>query len=191
MENIAVLASGSGTNAENIMSFFENSKDFRIRIIISNKKDAFVLKRANKFGVENRYFPKSKFYEDKFLINFLKEKKIDFVILAGFLLLVPKPVISYYKNRIVNIHPALLPKYGGKGMYGMRVHEAVINNNERQSGITIHFVNENYDEGGIIFQAVCDITVDDTAESLATKIHELEYQFFPKVINDVLLKTFI
>lgn len=186
MKNIAIFASGSGTNAENIISHFAKSKNARVKLIICNRKDAGVFERAENKGVESVYMPKSLMYKNNTLLSLLIEKNIDFVVLAGFLLLIPSEVIHHFEKKIVNIHPALLPKYGGKGMYGENVHNAVIKNGEKISGITIHYVNEAYDEGDIIFQAQCDVLPGDDAESLASKIHDLEYKYFPGVIDSVL-----
>ena len=188
MKHLAVFASGSGTNAENIINFFSDDKNIEISLILSNKKDAFVLKRAENLNVKSVYFSKDDFYKSQKVIDILHENQIDFIILAGFLWLIPKNIISEFDNKIVNIHPALLPKYGGKGMFGMNVHKAVIQNNEKQSGITIHYVNEKYDDGNIIFQAKCPVNTDDTPELLAEKIHQLEYKYYPQIIRKILSK---
>jgi phosphoribosylglycinamide formyltransferase-1 len=187
MKRIAIFASGSGTNAENIILYFKNSNSIKIELIVSNKKDAFVLNRSQNHGIKSLYFNRSEFYDKSLLLNRLNEYSIDFIVLAGFLWLIPKELIDKYPKRIINIHPALLPNYGGKGMYGMKVHEAIIEAGEKESGITIHFVNENYDEGENIFQAKCEITSDDDAESLANKIHALEYAHFPAIIEKTVL----
>lgn len=187
MNNIAIFASGSGTNAEKIIQYFKNKDNFKICLVLSNKKDAFVLQRAKNHNIPIIYFNRETYNETEDLLTILKEFKIDLIALAGFLWLIPEYLINAFPNRIINIHPALLPKYGGKGMYGMKVHESVINNNENESGITIHYVNENYDEGQIIFQARCKVDKDDTPESLANKIHALEYEHFPIVIEKLLL----
>ncbi len=183
MKNIAIFASGNGSNAENIINFFADTNKISIKLILSNKKDAFVVERAKKHNIECVIIEKKQFLEENYVVNILKAKKIDTIVLAGFLLLIPKCLVSAYSGKIINIHPALLPKYGGKGMYGMNVHKAVIENSEKQSGITIHNVNEEYDKGEIIFSAACDITPDDTPDSLAAKVHELEYKYFPAVIE--------
>ncbi len=188
MKRIAILASGSGSNAENIANYFKSNSDVEISIILSNKKDAFVLQRANKLNIPAQSFNRNDFYETNTIVNLLKDKKIDLVVLAGFLWLVPDSLIKAYPNSIINIHPALLPNYGGKGMYGMHVHKAVINNNEKESGITIHLVNEKYDDGETILQAKCQIDEHDTAEDLANKIHELEYEHFPLAVESYLNK---
>lgn len=181
-----ILASGSGTNAENVIRFFENSKTARISWLLSNNPQALALQKAQNLGVNTMIFTKEDFYVNGKVLNFLKEVQPDLIILAGFLWLIPEDVVKAFPGCIINIHPALLPNYGGKGMYGGRVHKAVIDNKEKQSGITIHFVNEKYDDGDIIFQAYCDVSPDDTPESLALKIHDLEYEHFPKVIRRLL-----
>lgn len=188
--NLAIMASGSGTNAENIINYFRSRSDVKISVIISNKADAYVHKRAEKLGVFSVTFSKSQLENPVFFLDLLGKYKVDFIILAGYLLKIPDKVTVEYLNRIVNIHPALLPKFGGKGMYGSRVHEAVIESGEKYSGITVHFVNNNYDEGKIIFQAKCPVMEGDSPEMLASRVHSLEYEFYPKVIDDVLRKTF-
>ena len=186
MKNIAIFASGSGSNAENIINYFKNNDQVNISIILTNKKDAFVIERAKKHNIEHRVFNRTDFYETDLILDLLKNKKIDLIVLAGFLWLVPKNLISEYNNKIINIHPALLPNYGGKGMYGMNVHKAVKENNETESGITVHFVDELYDNGEYILQEKCSITNNDTPEDIANKIHELEYKYFPIAIEKVL-----
>lgn len=188
MTKVAILASGSGTNAENIVRYFEKNDKIEIACIISNKKDAFVLERAKQLNIPSAYFSKDDFENTSKVIAYLIEKKINFIVLAGFLLKIPQNIINLYPQNIINIHPALLPKYGGKGMYGDNVHKAVIAAGEKESGITIHYVNENYDEGATIFQATCTIESTDNYEDLAKKVHELEYKHFPEVIEN-LLKT--
>jgi len=187
MKNIAIFASGSGTNAENIISYFSTRNTAKVALVLSNKHDAFVLKRAAKHNIKSVFFDRADFYHSDRVLGLLKSERIDFIVLAGFLWLVPVNLLQNYKGRIINIHPALLPSYGGKGMYGIRVHEAVIENHEKESGITVHYVNENYDEGNIIFQTRCNVEPDDTPDSLATKIHALEYQYFPRIIEDTVL----
>ncbi len=187
MNNIAVFASGSGTNAENIIRFFRPSTEINIKLILSNKPDAKVLERAENHNIDHYVFTREQFYQTDEVLQQLKQYEINFIVLAGFLWLVPENLIKSFPNKIVNIHPALLPKYGGKGMYGARVHEAVIENKEKESGITIHFVNERYDEGNIIFQAICPIEKGDTPESLAAMIHAMEYRHYPEVIEQVVL----
>ena len=189
MKRIAIFASGSGTNAENIMNYFDKSEIIKVAMVLSNKQDAFVLERAKKHGVDSFVFTRTEFYDSEIVDEVMVQKSIDYIVLAGFLWLMPERLIHKFQNRIINIHPALLPKYGGKGMYGMRVHEAVIANKEKESGITIHDVNENYDEGSIIFNATCKIEPGDTPESLADKIHLLEYKYFPATIERWILKN--
>jgi phosphoribosylglycinamide formyltransferase-1 len=184
--NIAIFASGAGSNAENIYSFFQDSPDVNVVLICSNNKNALVLRRAEILDVEVVVFSKSQLANFNFLEKTLTSFSVDFVILAGFLLKIPRKMIDKYPNKIINVHPALLPKYGGKGMFGENVHKAVIENKEVESGITIHYVSQNYDEGEIIFNAKCEVNKNDTHESLATKIHDLEYAYFPKIIELVI-----
>ena len=188
MKRIVILASGSGTNAENIIKYFKGSNQITVTEVLSNKKDAKVLERANRLKVSCRSFNRDQLNNSENVLSILKENA-DYVILAGFLWKIPSEIINAFPNRIINIHPALLPKYGGKGMYGMHVHNAVIENNETVSGITIHFVNENYDEGAIIFQKSIDVLPNDTAEDVAQKIHILEYEYFPRIIETVILEN--
>jgi phosphoribosylglycinamide formyltransferase-1 len=185
MNNIAILASGSGSNAENITNYFKDNQSVRIALFATENPQAFVIERAKKLKVDCVTFSMEEFKNGNFL-NILNRYKIDFIILAGFLKLVPEYLINAYPNKIINVHPALLPKFGGKGMYGNKVHEAVIASNEKESGITIHYVNSHYDEGGIIFQAKCNIESNDTPETLAQKVHALEYEYYPKVIQSLL-----
>lgn len=184
MKKIAIFASGSGSNAENIALYFQQHENLNIECIYSNKADAFVLERARKLNIPCAVFSRTDFYETDKVLDSLKAYNVDMVILAGFLWLVPSNLINRFP--IINIHPALLPKYGGKGMYGEKVHQAVVANRETESGITIHYVNEHYDEGNIIFQAKCEVLPSDTADDVARKVHELEYQYFPKVIDELL-----
>lgn len=183
-KKIAIFASGSGTNAENIASYFKDHPAFAVSLILSNRSDAFVLRRARKLGITSHVFDRQQFNETDQVLQILLEHNIDFIVLAGFLWLVPGNILKAFPDRIINIHPALLPKYGGKGMYGKRVHQAVKGSGEKVTGITIHRVNEKYDEGQIIFQATCEVVPDDTPESIAKKVHTLEYKYFPKVIED-------
>jgi len=183
---LAVFASGTGTNAENIGRFFSGHPLAVVSLILTNKKDAGVIRRAEELGIPCVVFSREDFYESERILSILKVYRIDFIVLAGFLWLIPEYLISNYPKRIVNIHPALLPKYGGKGMYGSRVHEAVIDNRDKESGITIHYVNEEYDAGNIIFQAKCSISPSETPESLAAKVHKLEYECYPGVIEKLL-----
>ncbi len=183
MRNIAIFASGSGTNAENIISFFKESKTAKVTLLLANKKDAFAIERARKNSVANLTFSSNELKNSSLVLDALELYDIDVIILAGFLLLVPTDIIEKYRGRIINIHPALLPAYGGKGMYGEKVHEAVVAARESKSGITIHQVNEKFDDGDIIFQVECSLTHEDTPESVAAKIHELEQEHFPNVID--------
>lgn len=187
MKRIVILASGSGTNAENIIKYFKDSKSISVVQVLSNKKNAKVLERAKKLKVSSLTFEKEDLVTSDKVLNLLKSTA-DYIILAGFLWKIPTKIIEAFPNKILNIHPALLPKYGGKGMYGMHVHEAVVENNEKKSGITIHYVNEKYDEGGIIFQESFDVLVSDSPEDVAKKIHALEYEHFPKIIEKVILQ---
>lgn len=185
-KKIAVFASGNGSNAENLITFFKNSDLARVEVVMTNNPTAGVISRANSLNVSVCVFSKNELQSTSRVSDILTSFKIDWIVLAGFLLLFPKNIINRYLNKIVNIHPALLPKYGGKGMYGMHIHKAVVENKEKETGITIHFVNEKYDEGKIIFQAKTEITNRDTPESVAEKIHKLEQQHFPKVIENLI-----
>ncbi len=187
MKKLAIFASGSGSNAENIVKYFLKNEEICIPVIISNKKDAYVHERAQKLGIPSFTFSKKEFEETDLVPDTLKSYEIDWIILAGFLLKVPENLLKTYPNRIINIHPALLPKFGGKGMYGSHVHEAVVAAREKESGITIHYVNENYDEGKTIFQATCEVLSSDTADDVAEKVHALEYEYFPKIIEQAIL----
>lgn len=186
IKRIAIFASGSGSNAENIVNFFKERPEIEIVHIFSNNKGAFVLERAKKLNIPATTFTRDEFYSSDVVLKKLIGLKCDLIVLAGFLWLVPSTIVAHYPNKIINIHPALLPKYGGKGMYGDFVHEAVVKNKELQSGITIHFVNEQYDKGDVIFQATCDVLSTDSADDVAKKVHALEYKHFPKIINDVI-----
>lgn len=188
MRNIAILASGTGTNAENIINYFSNRNTAQVTLILSNKRQATVLKRAEEHNIRAVFFERKEFYVTGKILRYLALYKIDFIVLAGFLWLVPENILDQYPRRVINIHPALLPNYGGKGMYGEAVHKAVINNHETESGITIHYVNKKYDDGDIIFQAKCKVDPTDTPESLAEKVHALEYLHFPGVIEDLVVK---
>ena len=188
MHNIAIFASGSGTNTENLIRFFRTSPFGKVRIVLSNRSEAGVIARAQSLEVETHVFDREQFYNTNEVGDLLIERDIDFIVLAGFLWLVPESLLLPFENKIVNIHPALLPKYGGKGMYGQRVHNAVIEAGESESGISIHYVNQEYDEGDIVFQARCDLDPDESPESLAKKVHKLEYDFFPTVVENLLQK---
>ncbi|OQB31913.1 MAG: Phosphoribosylglycinamide formyltransferase [Bacteroidetes bacterium ADurb.Bin174] len=183
--NIALFASGSGSNVENIVRYFSDKPDFHFPVIISNKSDAFVHQRAKTLHIPSFTFTKDDFFDGHKILTLLKEYQVDFIVLAGFLLKIPPTIISAFPDKIINIHPALLPKFGGKGMYGHHVHHAVIEAGETQSGITIHYVNEHYDEGNIIFQAVCEVLPEDTPDTLANKVHALEYEYFPLIIEKI------
>lgn len=180
--NIVILASGSGSNAENIYSHLKNRDDIRITAFLSNNPNAYVAERAKKLGVSFELFDRATLQDEQRFTDLLSSYRPDMIILAGFLLKVPPYLIRQYPDKIINIHPALLPDFGGKGMYGQHVHEAVIKSGVGYSGISIHLVNENYDEGRILFQASCEIVKEDTPDSLAAKIHQLEYRYFPQVI---------
>jgi phosphoribosylglycinamide formyltransferase-1 len=188
MRNIAIFASGSGTNAENIIRYFSNRKSAEVSLVLSNRREAYVLKRAASLNVRSVLFDRKDLYEKEKVSRYLSMYKIDFIVLAGFLWLIPENILNIYEKRIINIHPALLPKHGGKGMYGERVHEEVIAKHEKESGITIHYVNNHYDEGDIIFQARCAVAAEDTPDTLAAKVHALEYKHFPIVIEELVAK---
>jgi phosphoribosylglycinamide formyltransferase-1 len=188
MNNIVLFASGSGTNVENIVNFFKNDPETEISLVLTNNPEAYVIQRAEKLGIPVRIFNRDDFYKNNAILTLLKNINPDLIVLAGFLWLIPADLIKAFPDRIINIHPALLPKYGGKGMYGSRVHEAVVKNKEKESGITIHYVNEKYDEGNIIFQAKCEVLPSDSPEDVAQKVHKLEYEHFPKVIAKLLHK---
>jgi phosphoribosylglycinamide formyltransferase-1 len=187
MKRIVIFASGSGTNAENIIKYFKNSAVATVIRVLSNNQHAKVLERAKNLNIRSLYFNKKAFAEDETIFDLLK-READIIIIAGFLWRVPSKIVAAFPNKIINIHPAILPKYGGKGMYGMNVHNAVFENKEKETGITIHYVNENYDEGAIIFQIKVSIESKDTPEMIANKVHELEYKYFPKVIEQVILE---
>ncbi len=180
---IAIFASGSGSNAQRIAEYFAGTGLLQISAIYCNNSEAYVLERAKLLGIPSVLFNRHDFYHTTSIMDDMKNRKTDWIILAGFLWLIPETILKSFPQRIINIHPALLPAYGGKGMYGMKVHESVIASGDKQSGITIHHVNELYDEGDIIFQATCQIQPGDTPEILAAKIHELEYENFPVVIG--------
>lgn len=184
---LAILASGNGTNAQQIAEYFADRTDVNVNVIIYNKKDAYVARRAEALGIESHYFNRRDFFETDNVLLFLRERHIDYLILAGFLLLVPENLLKAFPDRIINIHPALLPKYGGKGMYGHNVHEAVVANHETETGITIHIVDQHYDRGTTLFQARCNVAPTDTADDVAAKIHLLEKAWFPKVIDAFVL----
>lgn len=186
MNNIVVFASGSGSNAERIVTYFQEKASAKVSLILSNNTKAGVLQRAKKLEIPSVVFDRNAFYQSDVVLDLVKAQQPDLIVLAGFLWKFPQSLIDAYPNKIVNIHPSLLPKYGGKGMYGNFVHETVIANKETESGITIHYVNENYDEGAIIFQAKTTISSEDNPQTLAEKIHELEHKYFPEVIAKIL-----
>lgn len=187
MRQIAIFSSGNGTNAENIIKYFDKNAQINVAIVVSNKQNAHVHKRAKDLNIPSYSFTKEEIMQNTQLQKLLEDYSVDYIILAGFLLKVPEALIKIYPNRIINIHPALLPKHGGKGMYGDRVHKKVIEMGDSQSGITIHYVNEKYDDGEIIFQESCHISPKDTYEDVAQKVHKLEYLHFPRVIEEVIL----
>ena len=185
MKKIVVFASGSGSNAENIIHYFNKNKTATVSKVYCNKKNAGVFERCERLQIQCIYFSKDQFFDSDSILKELKQEA-DYIVLAGFLLKIPENIIAAFPNKIINIHPALLPKYGGKGMYGMHVHNAVKENKESETGITIHYVNENYDEGAIIFQATTQLSDTDSPDMIAQKIHALEYEHFPKVIELVI-----
>lgn len=188
MRNIAIFASGNGTNAENIAEYFSKNEKIKVALIVSNRANAGVHERARRFGIPSLTLPKADFIAGEPVLQVLREYRIDFVVLAGFMCLVSEPLLRAFPNRIVNIHPALLPKFGGKGMFGHHVHEAVVAAGEKESGITIHYINEQYDEGQIVFQASCPLIPEDTPDTVAAKVHALEYRYYPQVIEQIIGK---
>jgi phosphoribosylglycinamide formyltransferase-1 len=189
MKRIVLFASGSGSNVENIVHYFRDSPEISISCVLSNRREAKVFERCNRLSLNALYFNRHAFYGSDCVLDLLKSLNPDLIVLAGFLWKIPDNLIKSFPNKIINIHPALLPKYGGKGMYGMHVHESVKNNNDPETGITIHYVNENYDEGAIIKQAKVGLNSSDTPEIIAQKVHDLEYEYFPKVIEQILVGT--
>lgn len=187
MKNVAIFASGEGTNAENLFNYFNNDKRVKFKLVVTNSDKAGIVERAEKYKKNVQIISKEALneYTDK-IIEFLKTENIDLIVLAGFLLKIPEAFVKAFPNQIINIHPSLLPKYGGKGMHGMNVHKAVIENKESESGVTIHFVNEEYDKGEIILQAKCEVSPDETPESLSIKIRKLEFEYFPKAIEKII-----
>ena len=186
INRLALFASGSGTNVENIFNYFIGNNQIKIEVILCNNKDAVVLKRAKRLKIQYLLFD-SQITSDEEIITFLKSKKITHIILAGYLKLIPKKIIENFDQKIINIHPALLPKFGGKGYYGDKVHASVLESKELFSGITIHLVNENYDEGKILFQKKIKINSEDTVATLSKKIHKLEYEYFPQIVEKYIL----
>ena len=184
-KKIAILVSGTGTNTINLIRYFDKKQVAKVRLVISNKNTSPALLKADDLGVETVVFNNESFKKSGVVLNYLKCKGIDFIVLAGFLIKLPKDIIGVYCKRIVNLHPSLLPKFGGKGMYGMFVHQAVIDSQETESGISIHYVNEEYDKGGIIFQKIVDVDVK-TPEELSEKILKLEHRYYPEIIKKIL-----
>lgn len=185
---IVIFASGKGRNAQNIIHHFKSSREISVLALLANNPDAEVVQKAKQSGIPVKVFNKKEFYETDEVFNFLKEQNPDLIVLSGFLWLVPEKIIRAFPRKIINIHPALLPKFGGKGMFGSNVHQQVLLSGEKESGITIHYVDESYDEGDIIFQKQCPVHVVETPESLAAKVHDLEIKYFPLVIESLLLK---
>lgn len=186
MKRIVIFASGSGTNAENLITYFQNSKVGSVVQVLTNNPHAKVLERCKNLKVSAFSFNKIAFYHTNDVLNMLKASQPDLIVLAGFLWKFPETILHEFPNKVINIHPALLPKYGGKGMYGTFVHDAVVANKETETGISIHYVNERYDEGAMIFQTKCEVNSEDTVETVAAKIHELEMEHFPKVVEKLL-----
>jgi len=186
MKRIVIFASGSGSNAENLIKFFQNSDTASVIQVLTNNPHAKVLERCKKLNVSALSFNRIAFSKSEDVLNILKAAQPDLIILAGFLWKFPEFILKEFENKVINVHPALLPNYGGKGMYGMNVHDAVVANKETETGITIHYVNENYDEGAIIFQAKCEVSPSDSADDVAGKIHLLEMEHFPVVVNELL-----
>ena len=189
MKNIAIFASGNGSNAESLTKYFNNGNTANVKLIVCNNKNALVLQRAKNLNIEALIMPKEHLCSENpvELLEILESRKIDYIILAGYLLKIPLALVNKYTHKIINIHPALLPKYGGKGMYGINVHKAVVEAKEKETGITIHLIDEIYDDGKIIFQTTCSVEPDDTPESVAKKISLLEQTYFPKVVEEYIL----
>ncbi len=186
MKKIAIFASGSGSNAESICNYFAGNREVEISLFLTNNPDAGIIKRGINLQIPTLVFDRNTFRKTDKIVELIQNQYIDLVVLAGFLWLIPQNLIKAFPDKIVNIHPALLPKYGGKGMWGHHVHEAVVANKEAESGMTIHLVNENYDEGKILFQASCPVSSDDTPEEVAAKVLKLEHEHFPKIIEKLL-----
>ena len=184
---LAIFSSGSGTNAEKIIKHFAQRPDIEVALLLSNNPDAYALERAKNLGIATRIFSRDQFTRSNEVIEWLQESGVTHVVLAGFLWLIPMNLIQAFPDKIINIHPSLLPKFGGKGMYGMKVHEAVRAANELKTGITIHLVNEHYDDGKILAQEWVDVDAEDIAKDIADKVHQLEYKFYPKVIERFVL----
>ena len=189
MKRIVLFASGSGTNAENIIRYFQDKGTVEVIAVLTNKRDAAVIDRCNTLNTAALYFNRSAFKREEFLLEILQSLRPDLIVLAGFLWKIPPAIVAAYPEKIINIHPALLPKYGGKGMYGKKVHESVLANGDTQTGITIHYVNEIYDDGAIIFQESTAVDPTDKLEDVMAKVHELEYRFYPQVIENLLFPS--
>lgn len=189
MKNIAIFASGNGSNAWRISEYFSGRPDICVALILSNNPEAYVLKRAEMLNIPAVVFDRTIFYGSQQVLEILHDRGINFIVLAGFLWIIPDYILTAFPGRIINIHPALLPKYGGKGMYGIHVHEAVLASGDKETGITIHLVNEKYDEGQILFQERCHVEKHDMPENLAQRVHELEYRHYPVVIEQWIRKT--
>jgi phosphoribosylglycinamide formyltransferase-1 len=185
MTRIAIFASGAGSNAAKIIDYFRSHQDVAVALVVSNKPGAGVITIAEKEKIPVLIIDKEQFFRGDGYVPFLRSKNIDFIVLAGFLWKIPSTILSAYSNSIINIHPALLPKYGGKGMYGLNVHASVLSSGDHETGITIHYVDEHYDNGDVIFQEKCDVSPADTPETLAEKVHKLEHKHFPRVIEQV------
>ncbi|MFZ4542547.1 MAG: phosphoribosylglycinamide formyltransferase [Saprospiraceae bacterium] len=188
LRNIAVFASGGGSNAQKLMEYFKDSEKAKVVLLVGNKKEMGAYEKAKDFGVQTMIIDRTTFYESDLLPQLLKKANVDLIVLAGFLWLIPSALIKAFPNKIVNIHPSLLPKYGGKGMFGHHVHEAVHAAQEKESGMTIHYVNEKFDEGEIIFQDKCDINAADTPETIAQKVLLLEHRNYAPVIDNLIQK---
>ena len=186
MKQVVLFASGSGSNVENIAKYFENNEQVKIRCVLTNNKEAKVIDRCQRLKIPVLYFNRTAFSKTNTILTLLQAFSPDLIVLAGFLWKIPESFVKAFPNKILNVHPALLPKYGGKGMYGANVHQAVKDNKESETGITIHYVNENYDEGAIIHQSRTKLNPTDTPEHIAKKVHDLEYEHFPKVIEQIL-----
>ena len=189
VNNIAIFASGNGTNAENIINYFKENNNIIIKVIVSNKSNAYVLERAHKLNIPAVVCPNQLWTTGEEILSLMKSYHINYIVLAGLLLKVPNTLLKAFPQRIINIHPALLPKFGGKSFYGSKVHEAVVAAKEKESGITIHFIDDNYDKGQTIFQAKCEVLPSDTADDVAKKVHVLEYKWFPVIIEKVITGT--
>ena len=189
IKRIAIFASGNGTNAQNIINYFKEVPGIAVSLVLSNNPSAYVLQRAKNLGVATGSFTREDIYDTGHLVHLLEQAGVDFIVLAGFLWLIPPSLIKAYPNRIVNIHPALLPKYSGKGMYGDRVHRAVKDAGDKETGITIHYVNEHYDAGQVIRQVKCALDPGEDIAGIARKVHALEYEYYPKVIKSLVTGT--